>query len=279
MKMILRCLILALLFHTIGVHAQRKPRIKGNRTVTAEVKTLPSFSGIEIKDDLDVVIRRGTVESYTVTADENLIDILKFEVEDNTLVISSFYQITAKKELSITISYTQLNSVVLNDGSLSTAEGEKINSEQLDINTLGVSRISLDADVGELNINMQDNSKGNFTFTADSLSVKLRQKANAQIYVNSFSNTADVTENAVLQIEGTANTLDLILDGNARLRAEDLEIGELSASLSGSADARLFVMEKLQLNLSGTSRCYLYGEPVISLNAFKDNAEFFKRNK
>ncbi|MBT8283473.1 MAG: DUF2807 domain-containing protein, partial [Muriicola sp.] len=104
----LRLFTLVFIFNCIGIQAQRKPKIKGNREVTEVIKSLPSFSSIEIRDDLDIVLKRAPEESYRITADDNLVDVLKFEVENGVLVVSSFYQITAKKELSIEISYAQL---------------------------------------------------------------------------------------------------------------------------------------------------------------------------
>jgi hypothetical protein len=277
MKIILRCLTIALLSSTFVIQAQRKPRIKGNREVVEVKEALPSFTKIELKDDLDVVLNRAMEESYSVTADDNLIDVLKFQVKDSTLVISAFYQITSKKEMKIEVSYNQLSAILLSDGSITTSE--KINSDRLTLISKGSSRMELGADVGQLRIEMQDNSRASLNLTADSLVVRLRNKADANIYVNSFSNTIDLKEDALLKIDGTANNLQLSLDGNTRLRAEDLDIGELNASMIDSSESRIFVRDQLQIRLMGSSRCYLYGNPVIALSEFKDTAEFFKRNK
>lgn len=279
MKMTLRILTLVFLCHSIGILAQRKPKIKGNRELTEVIKALPSFSSIEIKDDLDIVLRRAPEESYRITADDNLIDVLKFEVENGVLVVSSFYQITAKKELSIEVSYAQLSAISLLDGRISTAEGERINSEELSIDAQGISRIDVDADVGQLKLNMKDNSNGNFNVTADSLSIQLKHKSDAQVYVNSFSSSVQIRDNALLLIEGTSNSLELSSKDNARIRAQDLEADRLSANLAGSSDTRVMVTAEAELGLLEKARCYLFGDPEIKLLTFKDNAELFKRNK
>ncbi|QBA63299.1 GIN domain-containing protein [Muriicola soli] len=279
MKMTLRILTLFFLCHSIGIQAQRKPKIKGNRELTEVIKPLPPFSSIEIRDDLDIVLRRAPEESYRITADDNLIDVLKFEVENGVLVVSSFYQITAKKELSIEVSYTQLNAISLLEGRISTADGERISSEELIVDTQGISRIEVDADVGQLKLNMKDNSKGNFNVTADSLSLQLKHKSDAQVYINSFSSSIQIRDNALLLIEGTSNTLKLSSKDNARIRAQDLEADQLTANLAGSSDTRVLVNGEAELSLLEKARCYLFGEPEIKLLTFKDNAELFKRNK
>ncbi|MEZ2415975.1 GIN domain-containing protein [Muriicola sp. E247] len=279
MKIILRSLILILICHSIGIQAQRKPKIKGNRDVVEVSESLPPFSAIELRDDLDIVLKRAPGEAYQITADDNLIDVLKFKVENGVLVVSSFYQITAKKELSIQISYVQLNQVTLLDGRISTAEGERINSEELVIQAEGLSRIKLDADAGQLSLNMQDNTRGNFTLTADSLSVQLKHKADATVYANAFTGKIYLKDNALLQIDGTSNNLELMSRDNAKIRAVDLAADRLSATLAGSSDTRIMALEHTELNLTEKARCYLFGDPEISLLTFKDSAELFKRNK
>ena len=266
-----------LLCTTMAMHAQRKPKIKGNRTVIEVKDALPPFTKIELRDDLDITLRRSTEEAYNVTADDNLIDVLKFRIEDSTLVISSFYQITSKKKLDIVIAYTQLNSIMLSEGKLTSID--KISSEVLNITTLGSAKIELGADAGLVKIDMQDNSSGTFNLTTDSLSVILSNKADADIYSNSYNNALVMKDNSNLAIEGTADNFEITLDGDASLKAEDLETRKITATLMASTDARFFVTNAINLRQQGSSRCYLYGDPTIELKQFTDTAELFKRKK
>jgi hypothetical protein len=277
MNMKIKLLLLMLLCTTMAVQAQRKPKIKGNRTVIEVKDALPPFTKIELRDDLDVTLRRSTEETYTVTADDNLIDVLKFRIEDSTLVISSFYQITSKKKLDIVIAYTQLSSIMLSDGKLTSLD--KISSEVLNITTLGSAKIELGADAGLVKIDMQDNSSGTFNLITDSLSVILSNKADADIYSNSYNNTLVMKDNSNLEIEGTADNFEITLDGDASLKAEDLETRKITATLMASTDARFFVTNAINLRQQGSSRCYLYGDPTIELKQFTDTAELFKRKK
>ncbi len=280
MKITLRFLLVLFLFpSTFELQAQRKPKLKGNREVTTVTESLPPFSRLELLDDLQIVLKRSAEEAYTITADDNLVDVIKFKVNDGTLVISSFYDITAKKELSIVVSFTQLDAIILQAGRVETGEGERLNTDALRIETRGDSRVVLDGDVGNLSVEMRDNSKGEFTMTADSLTVNMRQKSDAQLYLNSFSGSVNIQDNTVLQMEGTSGSFDLEVKGDGKLRAQDFEVDDLRATFSGSADTRILARTRLQISLTGTTRCYLFSEPEITLTTFKDSAEFFKRNK
>ncbi len=280
MKIALRYLLITLVFMMVtGVYAQRKPRLKGNREVTMVTDALPPFSRLELADDLAIVLKRSAEESFTITADDNLVDVIKFKVNNGTLVISSFYEITSRKELNIVVTFSQLEMITVKEGRVETAEGERINTDALQIETYGNSRVRLDGDVGTLSVEMRDNSKGEYTMTSDSLSVKMGQKSDAQLYVNAFSGSVDIQDNTLLQLEGTSGSLDLKVRGNGKLRGQDFEVDDLTAGISDSGDARIFARNRLQIGLTGNARCYLFSEPEITLTAFKDNAEFFKRKK
>ena len=128
-------MLLLLVCTSFGLQGQRKPKIKGNRSVIEVNKELPAFNSIKLVDDLVLTLKRTTEPGYTITADDNLIDILKFKVEDSTLIVSSFYQVTAKKNLDITIKYNQLKAIRLLYGTIRS--DDLIKSETLKIEATG----------------------------------------------------------------------------------------------------------------------------------------------
>ncbi|MEX0361433.1 MAG: DUF2807 domain-containing protein, partial [Allomuricauda sp.] len=97
--------IVLLLLFNLTAFAQRKPKIKGSRIVTEVNGELPMFNAVQLNDDLNIVLKKSFGPGYKIEADDNLIDILKFNVVDGTLIISSFYDITSKKKLDITIEF------------------------------------------------------------------------------------------------------------------------------------------------------------------------------
>ena len=100
--------LLLTLLPMVVMSQQRKPKIKGNRKVTRVTERLPSFKAILLKDDLDIAIVAAKSPSYQLIADDNLVDVITLKVVDSVLEISSFYKITSKKELDITINYERL---------------------------------------------------------------------------------------------------------------------------------------------------------------------------
>ncbi len=271
-----KLLLITLIMGTFTVFGQRKPKIKGNRIVTEIREELPPFNSIELIDDLEVMLQPSSAAGYSLVADDNLVDVLKFKVEDSTLVISSFYNITASKKLEITILYEELKSLNLKEGKI--VMEDILSSEQLSINTSGTAKIQLNARSEVIQLSMEGSSSGDFNLDSDSLNIHLKDKADARIYSVGASNTVEMLNNASAQLEGTADTLQLKLYDNSGMKAERLEAGKAIVFLEDSPSVRVYALRTFELTSRGSAKTYLYGNPEISIHEFLDTSEMYKRN-
>lgn len=269
-------ILIALLvgFQTI---AQRKPKIKGNKNVVEVKEELPNFKAIELIDDLELVLQKGPTEGYTINADDNLIDVLKFKVEDSTLVISSFYKITTKKKLDISISYIGLESITMHDGKINMKD--VISSDRFLVKTHGASRLELNATAPIIHVRMEGMSSGDFNLASDSLNITLKDRVDARIYAVGDSNSVQMFNNASARIEGTTDVFNVELFDNSKLKADKMEAINIEAQLEGSPDAKLNAIEHLGLSSRGTSKTYLYGNPKISILEFLDTSQLHKEKE
>jgi len=266
-------LLIALVF-CFQAFSQRKPKIKGNKNVVDVREELPPFSAIELKDDLDIMLQKASSEGYSITADDNLIDVLKFEVEDSTLVISSYYKITGKKKLDITINYNYIEAITLQDGRVEMKD--IVSSEQLYVNTFGGSKLQLNANAPFVSLNMEGNSSGDFNIDSDSLSVVLKDRIDVGIYAVSDTHILKMSENASAKLEGTADTFTVNLYGNANLKAEKLEAASVFATLEESPNARINAYKDFELSSRGSSKTYFYGAAKIVLIDFLDTSQLHR---
>ena len=268
---------LILLIACFQTFAQRKPKIKGNRSVVEVRQDLPFFKAIELVDDLELVLQKGSHEGYTINADDNLIDVLKFKVEDSTLVISSFYKITSKKKLDIVVDYTRLESITVQDGKINMKD--IISADQLTVNTFGPSRLELNATAPIMNINMEGTSSGDFNLAGDSLNITLKDRIDVHIYSVGVMNTLRMFKNATAKMEGTADVFNVDLFGNSNLKADKLEATKIVANLEESPNARLNALENIELSSRGSSKTHLYGNAKIVISDFLDTSQLHKKNQ
>ncbi len=258
----------------VQLSAQRKPKIKGNKTVVEIQKELSPFNAIELKDDLEITLQKSSQEGYTVNADDNLIDVLKFKVDDSTLVISSFYKVTGKKKLEITIFYTELTKITMQDGSIGM--DDVITADELYVKTMGPSRIELNASADYIKIDMEGMSSGDFNLSGDSLNIELKNKIDARIYYIGAGSSIKMHDNSSAKLEGTVDVLTVDLYGNANLKAEKLEAISVNAGLQGSTSARINASKGLELSSQGASKTYFYGNGKITLLDFLDTSQLHK---
>lgn len=266
-------IILALLV-CFQAFSQRKPKIKGNKSVIDVVESLPAFNAIELNDDLDITLAKSNQEGYTLKADDNLIDVLKFKVSDSTLVISSFYKITSKKKLEITINYYELTRVTIRDGRIRMKD--VIESEELTVETYGSSKLELNAETSYLKLVMEGNSSGDFNIQSDSLNIVLKDRVDAGVYAVSEIVNVQMNTNSAVNMEGTAYALSAHLFDKANLKARKLQAEGVEVIAEGSPSARVYASKDFELTARGSSKTYLSGDAKIDILEFLDTSELHK---
>jgi hypothetical protein len=271
MKNIVIIVSLLFCFQSFG---QRKPKIKGNKNVVTVNESLPAFNAIELNDDLDINLVKANQEGYSLTIDDNLIDVLKFKVEDSTLIISSFYKITSKKKLEITVNYYDVSSFKLRDGRIQMSD--MIETEELTIKTYGSSKLQLNANTNVTNLIMEGNSSGDLSLESDTLNITLKDRVDVSIYSTSERNNTEMYSTASAKMEGTAYAFSVNLFDKANLKARKLDAEGVEVIAEGSATARVYASKVFELTSRGSSKTYLSGEAEIDIVEFLDTSQLHK---
>ena len=257
--------------------SQRKPKIKGNRNVVEVTQELSPFRAIELSDDLDIMIEKGTGERVTIEADDNLVDVLKFNVENNTLYISSFYNITSSKTLNITIFYSELDALTISNGLITMTD--VITSDVLAVQASGTARLVLNASADAITIHMEGNSSGDFNVASDALNCTFKDRIDAKVYATGQNHKLFMYENASVKIEGNTASFTAKVYGSSALNAEEFEAKKVVLSSEDSPDVHIFAVEEFILSAKGSSKTSLYGNPKISITEFLDTSQLHKENK
>ena len=272
MKKCLVLLIVALV--SVGLQAQRKPKIKGNKNVVEVREDLAPFKGIELLDDLDIVLQKSNQSGYSLELDDNLVDVLKFKVEDSILKISSFYNITSKKKLDITIYFEELSSLSMMNGKITMAD--VIAADRLKVTIKGTSRLELNATADIIDITMEEISSGDFNLASDSLNLILKDRIDVKVYATGANSSVYMYKNASAKLEGTTDRLQAKLYGNTSLKAERLEANSVVLLSEDSPSAEIRAINDFQLSSKGAAKTGLYGNPKITITEFLDTSQLDK---
>jgi hypothetical protein len=195
---------------------------QGNGNVVKQERKVSPFNAIEVSGAFDVYLSLGTTQSVIVEADENLMTLIRTEVEGNTLKIDNKKPIHDAKSLKVYITVTDLTKVELS-GAVDLQTQNKLTLTGLELEISGATDAFLDLSVQKLEISSSGGSKLKFT--------------------------------------GMANKVDLEVSGAADIHAFDLLAEIVTLNISGAGDAEINVTKELYAEISGAGTVRYKGEP------------------
>ena len=258
------------------LQAQKVPKIKGNRIVAPYNAPLEAFSAIVLDNDLKLNIVASDTSGVSMIADDNLPPVFKFQVTDSVLYINSYYQITASKQLDITLFTPTLDRVAISSGELGLTLDPRFKKTQLSLS--GNATVAVAGTVPSLSVSVDEKSFVNINGSFTSLSLAMTDHATATIY-------GDVSETALLNMQdkaslkwgGTLAFLTASFEGSSQLEGIDLLISEASVHASGKSKIDLHVMSQLTYFSKQESQLDLYGSPRIDLLEFSGTSVLRKK--
>lgn len=272
--------VLITLFSTNTI-AQGK--IKGNKNVTTIQTEVNAFNKIIVDEKFTINFMKDDIASVEIKTDENLHDVIKFNVTDSVLNFKTTKRITSKKKLEITVRYTnvlreielndnaELNSVniidnvgillKINDGAranlnLKNYTFKLINNNDAKLKFSSKSKLNIESKLVDLELN--ESSKTEALITCDSLHVNMYQRANAKI-------------------EGDVVYMKANIINSTNFTGKNLNVMNCNVITEDSSNLSIQATDELEIEASGTSDVSIYGDPKITITKFEDSAKLHKR--
>lgn len=203
--------------------------VRGSGPVVSETRSLPSFSKITLDVSADIYLTQDSVQSVTIKAQENILDILDTKVSGGRLEID-FDRNCVKNHDQINIYVTVPNiSEIDIKGS-----GDVIGLGPISVNTL----------------NFDINGSGSIQMPA--------------ITANSIGIDISGSGDATFAGDSTVNFLDININGSGDIKAFGLPVNHVKVDIDGSGDARVHALQTLDVNISGSGNVYYLGYPQVT---------------
>ena len=259
-----------------NVQAQKLPKIKGNRIVAPYNAPLEAFNAIVLDNDLKLNIVASDTTGVSMIADDNLPPVFKFKVTDRVLYISTYYQITASKQLDITLYTPTLDRVVVSSGELGLTLDPRFKKTQLSLS--GNATVAVAGTVPSFSVSSDEKSFVNINGSFSSFAMQMTDRSTATIF-GDVSNIAQLNmqDKASLKWGGTVAFLTASFDGASVLDAMDLSIDEASVHASGKSKLDLHILSHLTYFSKEESQLDLYGTPRIDLLEFSGTSMMRKK--
>lgn len=269
--------IIALIFSSTLLLAQKAEKIRGSKVVTSTTKEIKSFNAIEVEDNLEINLEKGDKNEIKIEADDNLHDIITLEVQDDILMLATSKEAQGFKKLSVTITYTNdLNLVTAKDESVINAIQEII-LDNITFKTFDRSKLFLNVNSKNFILQSNDKSKTELNLKGENTFIELSKNTSLKALINSTNLKCDLYQKATAALEGDANNTNLRLDNSAEITARNFNSKNTDVSVEGSASCSLLAENTIVIDATDKTEIELYGNPKIEIRNLAGEAKLFKK--
>ncbi len=193
-----------------------------------QTRTIPvsRLSGIQVSGPIDVEVTAGDTQHVEVTAQRELIDLVKLKVDNGLWRITTGRPFITDKQFTVHLTVPGLNTIIV-DGSGNVTSEPVFNSGKTHLEVNGSGGIAI-----------------------DTLYEKLAE--------------AWITGSGSIRLLGECDRLDARLSGSGDLMGRELCVKEADVELSGSGTMRVDVLDTLRARISGSGDLHVRGTPFIA---------------
>ncbi|MCB0530058.1 MAG: DUF2807 domain-containing protein [Lewinellaceae bacterium] len=204
------------------------PGIKGEGPVKTESRSVSGFHAVDLSISANAEITVSDQYRVEIDAQENLLPILKTEVEDGTLRIYFEESVSHTEDLVVRISAPSFDAFSV-AGSGTVHVNSPLRSEKMNLNISGSGNILLpDGDFGTLR--------------------------------------SVIAGSGDLEIGGRTEAMEAKIAGSGDIDAKKMTARELDATVAGSGSVSCDVSERLKANILGSGDIYYSGSPTVNSN-------------
>ncbi len=218
--------------------------------IITEEKDFTDFTYLDVSSAFDVEITRSDTFSVIISAEESLFELIDVSRAGNTLKIylnprHIFTDFTlGAKTLKVEITMPTLYGLEISGASHGTLSGFK-SSDDFSLVVSGASSLeTVDIRVGNAGFEVSGASRVSGNLTADDADFK-------------------VSGASSIDLSGSADDIVLHVSGASRVDLADFPVDDTEVILSGASEITVNTKGRLDSVLSGASRLYFYGNPIM----------------
>jgi len=201
--------------------------VTGSGKMVTQTFNVRDFDQIRLGTSGVMYIEQGDDFSLTVEADDNILPILKVEVEQGVLTIRTSPEVSA----------LQFETIIY----------------RLTLPALRAIDLS-----GSADIRVED-------FTADSLNININGSGDVT-FVNLEADALSVriSGSGWMDMAGETQALTVTVSGSGDLLAERLKASDVEVAVNGSGDATVWAVDRLDVSISGSGNVKYRGSPKLT---------------
>jgi hypothetical protein len=279
MKMKKYTAILLLFLSTTLTLAQKKDKVKGSKTVTVEQKKVGDFEALEVEDNLEVHLERGEKTELKIEADDNLHDIISFDLRDKILRIYTAKEAVNYKKLIVRVTYTKDLNLITSKNESTINAIQEIQLDNLTFKAYDFSQLYLNVNAKNFILQADDKSKTELNLKSENAIIELSKNSFLKTLVTTIDLKVDLYQKSNATIEGDATNAILRLDNNSTFIGNKLTIKNADVTTESYSNCSLNATTTVIIDAADKSEIQLVGAPEIEIRKFADEAKLVKKLK
>ena len=196
--------------------------IKGVGPLVITSRQVNEIKSIDLEMHANVYLIKGDTQSVVISAQQNILDVLKTEVKGDKLIINSSESISVTQPVELWITVKNIEDIELS-GSGNIASTTEFTSDKITVDLSGSGKISL------------------------------------VIAAEKFS--GDISGSGDIYLKGKVSKADLDISGSGNIFANDCAVDKCKIDLNGSGDAKINVLSELNASIDGSGSILYSGNP------------------
>lgn len=271
-------ILLFLLATTLSI-GQNKEKIKGSKTVIEKPKEISDFTALEIEDNLTVFLEKGPKNEIKIEADENLHEIISFDIKEKTLRIYTSKEASSFKKLTVWIKYTSDLKSVLAKNTCTVNAIEAVQLDDITFLTFDFAKLYVNVNSKNFTLKSDDKTKIELNLKAEKAKIELSKSAQIKALISTVDLTFDLYQKSVATIEGDATNAIIRLDNNTTFTGNKLNIKNADVTTESYSVCNVLAETTLVIDASDSSKIFLIGTPKIEVRKFLGEVQFIKKLK
>lgn len=201
--------------------------VTGSGKMVTQTFNVGDFDQIRLGTSGVMYIEQGNVFSLTVEADDNILPIMKVEVEKGVLTIRTSPEVSALQfeTLIYRVTLPKLSAIDLS---------------------------------GSADIRVED-------FSADSLNININGSGDVTfVQLEADSLAVCISGSGMMDVSGVTQALTVMVSGSGDLLAEKLKASNVDVAVNGSGDVTVWAVDTLDVSISGSGNVTYRGSPKLT---------------
>ncbi len=233
-----------------------------------ETRPVSGFTGIDASSAFDITVTKGSTESLTIEADDEVMAYVRSEVRNGVLhlYLDNGKKVKNIKTLKAAIVMKNLDKVSLS-GACKLTANDLFTPDKFKGDCSGASNMTVNMNTGQLSIGASGASKiqMNVNVTNDA---KLDVSGASKIQGELKAATVKFNSSGVSSVDltGSAESFKIDVSGTSNVKAGDFTVKTATIESSGTSNITVNVADDLKVNSSGASTVNYKGSPTINVS-------------